>query len=118
MAGFSAKVGSRRSRPRSRGTTGRLAAMLVAAVPLLFLLGGCYAGIAGVVLGVLSASSGGGGSPADVPPVVRDIGISSSESPDRILVEFRIENEDEGRLGVKVDYVTLNDLSEPEGPAR
>jgi hypothetical protein len=97
----------------------RSLSFFLGAAPFAALLSGCYAGVAGVVLGVISASSSssGGGSVADAPPVVRDIRISPADSPDRILIEFRIDNEDSGRLAARVEFVTLI-ASEPQGPAR
>jgi hypothetical protein len=74
-----------------------------------------------VAIGILDLLSDGGGSEAiDLPPVVTEVRIGPSLTPDRIVIEFKITNEDAGRLSARIEWLefergTGGDLH-PGGP--
>jgi hypothetical protein len=73
-----------------------------------WLLGGCYAGLAGIVAGVLGLSNDGG-TPEDLPPFVTRFRAVPDGSPRRILVEFELANDDAGSLAARLEYVELGE---------
>src|SRR5574341_991267 len=75
---------------------------------LLCLLSGCGAGAAGIAIGLIELSSNRGGTPViDLPPVITEVRVGPAPSPDRVLVEFKITNEDAGRLGARIEWVNF-----------
>jgi VCBS repeat protein len=86
---------------------------------LLLALSGCAGGLVGVIAALVNSGSGGGST--DLPPVLTDVSVSAPENPERINVDFRLSNEDQGRLGARVEVVKLKKTAggglEPDGEA-
>ncbi|MBI4585094.1 MAG: hypothetical protein HY717_13870 [Planctomycetes bacterium] len=75
----------------------------------LTLLSGCYAGLAGLVLGfIVISENGGGGMEADSLPVVTEFHVDPLMDPDRVPVQFRIESAIQGRLSAEIEYANLD----------
>ncbi len=70
------------------------------------LASGCGAGIVGFIIGIDELSDQEKNN-ADLPPVVTGVHFIDTGTPDRICVEFQISNEDEGRLGARVELVLI-----------
>ena len=83
-------------------------------------LTGCGAGIVGAIYGISSLSHQGKTVVGDVPPVITSARVSPIGSPDRILLEFQIVNEDAGKLETRVEAQKLTKTPdgklEPQGP--
>lgn len=96
--------------------TGPVKCFLSLALPLA--LSGCYAGAAGVALGVLSLSDDGGGGSDALPQVTQFRVSHPADWPDIVQVEFELANDDQGHLEARVEYVTLDGETLPGGPSR
>jgi hypothetical protein len=73
---------------------------------------GCAAGLAGALVAILSSGDSGGG---DTLPEARDLRVSAPETPDRILVEYRITGGSPGRVDSQVRFQVL-ESGAPAGP--
>lgn len=80
-------------------------------------LSGCYAGAAGVALGVLSLSDDGGGGNDALPEVTQPL-VKAVDCRDLVRIEFEIANDDQGHLTARIEYVTLDGAMRPNGPPR
>lgn len=72
-------------------------------------LSGCFAGLAGVVLGFVAVSDDSGDGQVLPPASVKQLDVSWATSPDAIDVEFSLTAGRGGRLSAKVEYVVLRD---------
>ena len=100
---------------RERVTRVSRAFSVTCAFSVSLVLGGCYAGATGLVLGVLTLSGGGGGG-RDLPQVseleVRgEVQPQRLDDPMRVAVLFRLAEADGDAVTVTVDYATSDGLS-------
>jgi len=78
-------------------------------------LSGCGAG--GVLAGLGIADSTKKPDPTDTPALITELNVLPLETPERLQIEFRMKNEDSGRLSARVEFVPLDDQGSPKAPA-
>jgi len=102
---------------KNSGPIWRRTLLLVLAVVGPFLLTGCYALAAGIVVGIVALSDdGGGGGGSDQPPIVLVTETPDFvETPDEVQVGFAVVNGDDGGLlSAQIEYVVVGKVGDSD----